>query len=200
LALGQVRVALTIALYEWVANGIEPPASRFPTVAGGGLVPAAAVDFPDIPGVTYSASYNPLYLHDHQIVPPARGDPYTVLVGRVDADGNMIDGIRHPNLSAPIGTHTGWNLRREGFAAGAQCGGTGSFIPLPTDRAEREATGDPRRSLAERYRDHEAYVRAGSRAADALVRDRLLLPRDAEEIVEQARGSGIGAGSNPIGR
>ena len=188
----QIRVALTVALYEWVVEGVHPPASRFPSVAGGGLVPAADNGFPHIPGVTYSGSYNPLYLHDHETVPPKQGDPYTVLVGSVDRDGNMIDGIRPPNLSVPIGTHTGWNLWREDLAEGAQCRTTGSFIPFATDRAEREAVGDPRPSLEERYPSHEAYVSAVSQAAEALVRDRLLLPRDAKEIVKLARGSEIG--------
>ena len=189
LALGQTRVALSVALYEWVTQGVEPPPSRFPTVANGGLVTATATGFPDIPGVTYSGSFNPLHLSDHRSVPPTRGDAYTVLVARTDADGNMTDGIRHPNLAAPIATHTGWNLRRAGFAEDEQCAGTGSFIPFATSDAERQASGDPRRSVEERYPDHQAYVRAVSEAADALVRDRLLLRRDADDIVELARGS-----------
>ena len=191
LALGQTRVALSVALYEWVTRGVEPPTSRFPTVANGGLVTATATGFPDIPGVTYSASYNPLHLYDHRAVPPAQGDAYTVLVARTDADGNMTDGIRHPNLAAPIGTHTGWNLRRDGFAEGEQCAGTGSFIPFATSHAERQASGDPRRSVEERYADHQAYVRAVSEAADALVQDRLLLQRDAVDIVALAQGSRV---------
>ena len=190
LALGQIRAALSVALSEWVDEGIEPPPSRFPTVANGGLVTATAVDFPDVPDVTYSASYNPLSLSDHGSLPPTLGAAYTVLVGKTDADGNMIDGVRHPNLAAPIGTHTGWNLRREGFAEGEQCAGAGSFIPFAATQAQRGASGDPRLSFEERYPDHAAYVRAVSDAADALVRDRLLLPHDADEIVRLARGSG----------
>ena len=188
----QIRLALTVALYEWIVEGVDPPASRFPSVADGGLVPAADNGFPHIPGVFFSGGYNPLRLHDHEAVPPKQGDPYMVLVGSVDRDGNMIDGIRHPNLSVPIGTHTGWNLWREDLAEGALCRTTGSFIPFATDRAEREAMGDPRPSLKERYPGHEEYVSAVSEAAEALVRNRLLLPRDAEEIVKLARGSEIG--------
>ena len=188
----QIRVALTVALYEWVVEGVEPPASRFPSVVEGGLVPATDNGFPHIPGVIYSGSYNPLRLHDHETVPPKQGDPYTVLVGRVDRDGNMIDGVRPPNLSVPIGTHMGWNLWGEDLVERAQCRTTGSFIPFATDRAEREAAGDPRASLEERYPSHEEYVSAVSQAAEALVRDRLLLPRDAKEIVDLARGSEIG--------
>ena len=189
LPVADVRTALSIALHEWVAHGIEPPPSRFPTVAGGGLVGAHDTGFPGIPGVTYSGSYNPLHVADHRFMPALEGDAYTVLVGRTDADGNMVDGVRHPNLAAPIGTYTGWNLRRAGFAEGAQCAGAGSFVPFAPTEAERTAAGDPRPSLAARYPDHAAYVAAVAAAADALVADRLLLRADADLIVERARRS-----------
>ena len=190
LALADTRTALSVALYEWAAKGVEPPASRFPTVAGGGLVAASDLGFPAIPGVKYSGSYNPLHLADHRSLPPMYGDAYTVLVGRIDADGNMVDGVRHPNLVAPVGTHTGWNLRRPGFGEGGQCAGTGSFIPFASTDADREASGDPRPSFEARYPTHVAYVQAVSEAADELVGQRLLLPDDADTIVELARGSG----------
>jgi hypothetical protein len=191
LALGQTRTALSVALYEWVDQGVEPPPSSFPTVSNDGLVDATAIDFPDVPGVTYTASYNPLSLSEHHSMPPTRGDAYTVLVARIDTDGNMVDGIRHPNLAAPIGTYTGWNLRREGFSEGEQCAGAGSFMPFATTTAERRTSGDPRLSLEERYPDHAAYVQAVSLAADRLVRDRLLLPDDATTIVDLARSSNV---------
>ena len=190
LALADTRTALSVALYEWAAQGVEPPASRFPTVAGGGLVAASDLGFPAIPGVKYSGSYNPLHLADHRSLPPMYGDAYTVFVGRIDADGNMVDGVRHPNLVAPVGTHTGWNLRRTGFGEGGQCGGTGSFIPFTATEADREAAGDPRPSFEARYPTHAAYVQAVSEAADELVGQRLLLPGDAKAIVELASGSG----------
>ena len=191
LPLREIRSAMSVALYRWVADGTAPPPSRFPTVANGGLVSAESIDFPRISGVTYSGSYNPLRLSDHGSFPPEQGPAYTVLVGRVDADGNMTGGVRHPNLTVPIGTHTGWNLRREGFAEGAQCAGAGSFIPFHADRGSREAAGDPRLSIEERYSSHDAYVSAVAHAAEELVRDRLLLKSDAAAIVRLAQGSSV---------
>ena len=191
LAMREIRSAISVALYRWVVDGTAPPSSRFPTVANGGLVSAQSIDFPHMSGVTYSGSYNPLRLNDHGSFPPKQGAAYTVLVGRVDADGNMTEGVRHPNLTVPIGTHTGWNLRREGFAEGAQCAGAGSFIPFEADRAARVAAGDSRLSLEERYSSHDAYVSAVASAADELVRGRLLLKRDAEAIVRLAEGSSV---------
>ena len=80
---------------------------------------------------------------------------------------------------APVGTHTGWNLRRKGFGIGEQCAG-GSFIPFAT-------------TAAERYPSDDAYVRAVATAANALVEGRLLLAQDAADIVELARFSGPSA-------
>ena len=193
LAVGQIRLALSVALYEWVVNGAEPPASRFPTVENGGLVAPEKTGFPKIPGATYSGSYNSLHFHDHRFLPPQDGDAYTVLVGRVDADGNMVDGVRHPNLVAAIGTYTGWNLRRDGFGKGSQCAGTGSFIPFASDPAEREALGDPRQSLAQRYATHAAYLQAVREAAEDLVHARLLLPNDSAKIIQLAGDSTVGS-------
>jgi len=192
LPISESMTALSVALYRWVVDDTPPPPSRFPSVRNGGLVPASELAFPDIPGVTYSAKYNPLRVRDYSTIPPKSGEAYTVLVGRVDADGNMVDGIRHPNLAVPIGTYTGWNLRREGFGEGDQCAGAGSFIPFAATRAERLTTGDPRLSLEERYPSHQAYVDAVSAAAHDLVRDRLLLPADAADIVRAAQESSVG--------
>jgi hypothetical protein len=192
LPLAQIRRALTVDLYEWVADGTEPPPSRFPTVALGTLVLPREIGFPSIADVTFTGSHNPLRRNNHTVFPPLQGGGYVVLAGRVDRDGNMVAGIRHPDLSAPIGTYTGWNLRREGFAEGAQCAGAGSFIPFAANAVEREASGDPRPSIEERYPTHERYVNAVAQAADRLVQERLLLRQDAEAIVELARESMVG--------
>jgi hypothetical protein len=190
--ISEVRTALTVALYEWVVDGTPPPPSRFPTVANGGLVRAASIGFPSVPGVHFGASYNTLEARDFTTIPPKSGRAYTVLVGRVDADGNMTEGVRHPNLVAPIGTYTGWNMRREGFGEGGQCAGSGSFIPFATTRAARQTSGDPRLSVEERYPSHQAYVSAVQQAAQELVRERLILAGDAADIVQQEEESAIG--------
>jgi hypothetical protein len=192
LPLVQIRRALTVALYEWVVDGTEPPPSRFPTVASGTLVLPTSIGFPSIPGVTFTGSINPLRRNDHSIFPPHQGGSYVVLAGRVDPDGNMIDGILHPSLSASIGTYTGWNLRREGFAEGAQCGGAGSFVPFAANGVARKASGDPRLSIQERYPTHDAYVNEVTKEAHRLVLERLLLQPDAEAIVERAGVSMVG--------
>jgi hypothetical protein len=188
--------ALTTALDQWVTDGTPPPASRYPTVAAGTLVAPnqASTGFPNIPGVTYNGLVNELAELDTSVQPPRPipGHDYVVLVPKVDADGNDIAGVRHPNLAVPLATYTGWNLHRAGFAEGELCAGTGSYIPFAGSVAERLASGDLRPSLEERYRNQGAYVGRAARAAKRLVRERLLLPGDAERLVEEAAESTVG--------
>jgi hypothetical protein len=191
--------ALLVALDHWVSRDIAPPASRHPKVADGTLVPSlpqAEQGFPAIPGVTYSGLVNELAELDTSVQPPTPipGHEYVVLGPQVDQDGNDIAGIRLPDIAVPLGTHTGWNLRRAGFAEGELCRNTesGSFIPFKTTRAERLATGDPRRSLEERYRTHANYVGEVERAARGLVRQGFLLTEDAERLIQEAKDRDIG--------
>jgi hypothetical protein len=101
-------------------------------------------------------------------------------------DGNDIAGIRTVDVQVPVATYTGWGLRRAPFAEGEDCGTTGQYIPFPVTRAQREASGDPRMSVAERYTTHADYVSRVERATDTLVRERLLLEEDAQAIKEAA--------------
>ena len=122
--------------------------------------------------------------------PPARMEKlYGTRVCAVDADGNEIAGIRLPSIAVPLGTYTGWNVYR------AQpcelCDRDGSFVPFAKTTKEREATGDPRRSLEERYGSRDVYVARVRAAAEALVAERLLLPADAAACVKTAEESGM---------
>jgi hypothetical protein len=51
--------------------------------------------------------------------------------------------------------------------------------------------GDPRPSLEERYGTHEAYVAKVRAATARLVRDRFLMPDDAERLVREAEASNV---------
>ena len=44
-------------------------------------------------------------------LPPVAGEEFPALVANVDDDCNEIGGIRLPDLTVPIATYTGWNLR-----------------------------------------------------------------------------------------
>jgi hypothetical protein len=72
--------------------------------------------------------------------------------------------------------------------------------PLPKTEAERRASGDPRPLLDELYGRRERYVAVVTAAAQALVRDRLLLPEDAGRCIAAAKAEtafGTAAGVTP---
>ena len=65
----------------------------------------------------------------------------------------------------------------------------GSFISFAATSAERVQSGDPRKSIAERYGSPEDYLNKVTAAATALLDDRLLLPEDAAAYIERARSA-----------
>jgi hypothetical protein len=186
---GAVHRALVVALDEWVSRGVLPPPSRFPRVSDGTLTSPApqSYGFPAIPGVKYPGLVNELSEMDYGVQPPKPipGHDYAVLVPKVDEDGNEVAGIRTPAITGPRGTHTGWNLRRQGFAEG-ELVLLGSYFPFAATKEERLTSHDPRLSLEERYPTEDDYVSKIAQAADELRSMRLLLSEDVERIVKAA--------------
>jgi hypothetical protein len=191
--------ALLDALDAWATHGTPPPASRVPSRANGTLVPVAVVQerFPRIPGIDCPSQPNRLFVQelgadfDRGILakePPQedKSKEYAVLVPQVDADGNDAPGIRTPHVEVPLATFTGWNFRPEGSAEKALAGLIGHYLPLAKTAQERQARGDPRPSLQERYRSKAHYVRAIAMAAQRLVEQQLLLEEDADRYVALA--------------
>lgn len=208
--------ALWKAFTDWVRDGVKPPPSVAPSIKAGTLVPPTRVNFPQIPANNYGgvsrpavkflALANPLHVLDFGVLfdpedesgiitvePPQVVSPrqYAILVPQVDADGNDLGGILSTTVQAPLATYTGWNLGRAGRFEDQFCSLQGSSIPFATTRAERLATGDPRRSVEERYRTHEGYVAAVRAAAARLTRQRLLLPEDAARLIHEAEASDV---------
>ena len=109
-----------------------------------------------------------------------RGDRRQRLPGRLLLDGHAVAGLHLPTLKAPVATHTGWNLRKTGFAEGELCDNNGSMIPFAATKEDRLKTGDPRLSMAERYPNPGDRAAAIAKAAQQLVQDRLLLEEDAK--------------------
>jgi hypothetical protein len=108
-------------------------------------------------------------------------------VAAVDEDGNELTGIRLPDISVPLATYTGWNVRHPDIAGpGQTLALLGSTIPFPATRAAREASGDPRPSIEERYASKEDYLRQVQQAAEALVQQGYLLAADLPTLTDQA--------------
>jgi hypothetical protein len=186
--------ALLHALHLWVSEGVEPPDSEWPSRQGGTLVSREKLGegFPKIPGAAFPDVINGVRVTDYNAQPPQEGAAYPVFVPTVDADGNELAGIRLPTVSVPLATYLGWNLAKAGYAEGSLCSVIGSTLPFAKTSAEREAAGDPRPSIEERYESKKAYVEAIERAARALVDRRLLLKEDVNLYVEMARQRDIG--------
>jgi hypothetical protein len=113
---------------------------------------------------------------------------------RVDDDGNEIGGVPVVLTLAPLGTYLGWNITAGGerpFHEGQLCNYAGGMLPFARTRDERLAKHDPRLSLEERYRSHEGYVEAVTKAAAHAVRSRFLLQDDADALIAAAQASNV---------
>lgn len=200
--------AILIALKNWVVSGTNPPDSRYPQITNNTLVPLSKLNFPLIPGVSEQLNQllniRSVYFRGREfeaaeesgiltVEPPIHLADYTVLVPKVDADGNDIDGVHSLSLMVPLGTYTGWNTRKAGFGEGDACDLTGTFIPFPKTAAS--AAGDPRTPIAVRYPTTAAYDSAVQAAANTLVSQGFLLPGDVDnavsQVMTQAHNSGL---------
>ena len=181
--------ACLVNLDRWVTAGVEPPPSRHPRLADGSAVPFEALHavFDKIPGAAYPRHHARPCRLDFSALPPRPGPAYGSVVSAVDADGNETGGIALPEVAVALGTHTGWTLRHPEIGGDAQrLVFAGATIPFPKTRAEREASGDPRLSIAERYRSRDDYLERVRSAAVALASERYLLDEDVDLTVALA--------------
>lgn len=185
---GPVMRALLVALDEWASNQVSPPESRVPTRKEGMLVAGkdSVARFPKIPNVEHLGRANQTFALFGTITARSAQTQYTTLVPKIDADGNDLGGIRLPDVTVPLGTHTGWAIRAD--VPGEMCGNLGQFIPFARTKAERNATRDPRLSLAERYPNQKAYLDQIGQAVKDLQAQRLLLEEDATVYLADAKG------------
>jgi len=187
--------AMIANMDAWVRDGAAPPDSSYPRLADRNLVPVDKYAFPVIPGVNtpheasaaYRLDFGPNWAHgilSNQ--PPKIGQPFPVLVPQVDADGNERDGVRLPEIAVPLATYTGWNLRDASIGApGERVSFEGSYIAFPKTAAQRLATHDPRKSIAERYANREDYLNRYGAAVDALVKQRWVLEEDRAALIQR---------------
>ena len=176
-------------LDAWVRHGTLPPPSNYPGLADGGLttLAKARAQWPAIPGYPYVSARNaPEYFIAGQPLPVRRGG-YPILAMTLDADGNATGGLRHPMFAVPTGTMVGVGGRKEGFTPQHSCPFLGEYLPFAATRGERLASGDPRRSMEERYPGGAVEIGAKRRAvAQTLVAQRYILPIDAEAAAAEA--------------
>ena len=192
-----VTRALLLELDAWTRSDREPPASQYPAIAKGELVPLEDVHFPKVPSFPFTTYMPRVWRMDYgreysttrviTIEPPQIGEPYRVLVPQVNSDGNDVAGIRLPEVAVPIGTYTGWNVTVPQLSELRYLSGlVGGFEPFARTKEQRLANGDTRLSIAERYSGRPDYLVKVRRAADDLVRQRFLRVEDVPAVLQAA--------------
>ena len=189
--------AMIANMDAWVRSGTEPPPSSYPRIADGTLAPLEKWAFPKLPGVNLPHEANGAVHLDFgpewkqgiaTVQPPKVSAAFPILVPQVDSDGNEKDGVRLPEITVPLATITGWNLRDPSIGAPTErLAFEGSWIAFPKNAGERQKTGDPRLSIAERYTGEEDYLTRYGRAVDELIHQRWILPEDRDAMMARAR-------------
>jgi Alpha/beta hydrolase domain len=205
--------ALRVHFRNWVMRAVEPPASRWPTLAQGTLVSAnkQSIGFPSLPGLRSSIpepdfimpvmdyDWGPQFnaqdgsgIASH--APPAIRSVLPMFAPKVDADGNELGGVPVVLLDAPLGTYLGWNVTAGGarpFHAGQICNYVGGMVPFARTEQERRANADPRPSLEARYGSHSGYVAAVAKAVERAQAAGFLLAEDAAKLLQAAQDSAV---------
>jgi len=92
-----------------------------------------------------------------------------------------------PEISVPLASYTGWNLRSKHIGAPEELYSmVGSWIPFPLNETERENRKDPRASIESRYPSKREYLEKITVAAQELVRQGYLLDQDVPKLRDRA--------------
>ncbi len=196
-----LRAAL-VNLDRWVTTGEPPPASRHPRLSDRTAVDSQSVmdKFASLPGVPVTAKTTRALRLDYgteshlsrlTTLPAEVGQEYPALVSDIDDDFNDRAGIRLPDLTVPVATYTGWNLRHPSIGnpdlfIGITGGLAGWTLPFQKNAADRESAGDPRRSISERYSGRESYLQQVRVSAQSLVDEGYMLAEDIPGVSERA--------------
>jgi hypothetical protein len=189
--------AMITNMDAWVGRNILPPASSYPRLDNGTLVRLDQWAFPSIPGVNKPPEANQATRLDFgptwrqgflTVQPPQAGAAFPVRVPQVDADGNEGDGVRLPEITVPLATYTGWNLRDPSIGASDQrVAFEGSYLPFAKTADDRKRSGDPRESILERYPTREDYLARFQAAVEVLVSERWILKEDRDAILDRGK-------------
>ena len=95
---------------------------------------------------------------------------------RVDADGNVLGGVRTPQVDVSVATLSGLGQKGDRF-----CGLFGTTTPF--DAA----------TIAAKYPSHDAFVAQWNASVDTSVASGALLPADAAQLKAVAAASTVGA-------
>ncbi len=191
--------AAFINLQKWITNEEEPPDSKHPRIDDGTAVKRGEVlhVFDRLPDQV-TPDRSKLWViramdlgiqaeNGIGIYPTRESEIYACLVSSVDSDGNELSGIRLPDITQPVATHSGWNMRHPKTGAPDQLvpmiGFSRWFAPTEIDRTD---ANDPRRSIEDRYIDRDTYIDLVTQDAKQLSDDKYILENDIDIVVKNA--------------
>ena len=194
--------ALLINLDKWVSYTDTPPKSCHPSLNKGTAVDSNSlrskfsnlphVNFPPILTQAMRLNYGPeIERGIVDILPPMELDKYPAFVSDIDQDCNEIAGIKLPDVTVPLATNTGWNLRHScignpDLVLGISGGLMGWTLPFAKTKKERENNKDPRLSIQERYSSREDYLKLVKSATQVLYNQEFILEEDISRIIDAA--------------
>ena len=171
----------------WVKSNIEPPKSEHPKFLNKTAVNSKNVmsKLEKIPSVSPQSKL--LHTFDRS----NKENHFPSIVSEIDGTFNEIAGVRLPDISSPLATYFGWNLRHPSIGAphlpiGITGGLAGSTIPLPINEIEANSNNDPRVAISQMYSSKEEYLKRVKTDALDLIDKKFLLKEDLEIIIEHA--------------
>jgi len=193
-----IAESLLSAMIVWVNEGELPPASVYPSISRGTLLPSHLGDSTNdinpavwrvIPGINHPrtlyqvayADFGPGFLTDGvaQLPDTNSEQKYGTRVPATGADNNDLatDLILPPLTAVPVATFVPWNLRTAASGADTELATlSGGYLPLPpTEQAARDAD-DPRPAVRSLYRDFADYLQQYESVTDELIARGFLLP------------------------
>ncbi|MBL4580473.1 MAG: hypothetical protein JKY29_01530 [Gammaproteobacteria bacterium] len=202
--------SLLVAMYDWVAFDEAPPASRYPKIADGSLVPAHingrinsrawnqlnGVDHPDAVYTPGFANYGDRWMVDRIVdIHPLTTDMYyKALVPAVNSNNNdsAKTTVLPPLTQVPLATFVPWNLRAVSTGAEKSLARlSGGYIPLPASMAAAEQSSDPRTPIVAMYSSFRDYLTQYEAATDSLISEGYLLPGFKQTYMDIARSNGF---------
>jgi hypothetical protein len=200
--------SLLVAMYDWVASDEAPPASRYPRIADGSLVPShidgrinsrawnqlSGVNHPDAAYTPGYANYGDRWLEERIVVrhPMTSDMYYRALVPAVNSNNNdsATTTVLPPLTQVPLATFVPWNLRAVSTGAEKSLARlSGGYIPLPASMAAAEQASDPRTPIAAMYSSFSDYLSLYESATDSLIIEGYLLEGFKQTYMDIARSN-----------
>ena len=116
--------------------------------------------------------------------PAEEFETYQNFVSNIDDDGNETGGIRLPDLTVPLGSHFGWNIRHpDTKAPEQQIAMQGISIFFEIDEQSRGEKGDNRLSITERYNSKNEFLDKVKEQTQILLDQNYIIKDDFDIVV-----------------